>query len=347
MIGFTLYDNDPAPETELLFDAMSAAGAIASNAAGKVLKSRFNFGGNYCGHNPDSPRFVSKNNPYTDESWTDASRDGFGHQRKAAWFYQVDDFLKEFYYHPRILPGLGCIAKSSEKTRQRRSEWREDVTLVLSALTHHIELSSINWEEGFARVGRPTDDGFLYYSTEYWLSKTGLSESRLSRAFSRLVELGYITRTRRWVEREKGKFRALATATLVHLDLYREMGLFEPLKELSRFAYQRLAQAATKANVSVSRMLRCAINATKKQAAEEGSAAFAPNSVEGLIKPVTPAREYTPSQMQYWSSKFATRQQYIEFNNIVLNLMLQRGASSGDADIMREAYDLTLRKMPN
>lgn len=340
MIDLTLLDGDPEPALEELFDAMSEAGALKFNAAGKVLKERFNFGGNYCGHNPDSPRFVSKNNPYNDESWTDESRDDFGHQRKAAWFYQVDDFLKEFYYHPRVLPGLGCIAKSGDKTRQRRSEWREDVAIVLSTLSHHIELSSINWEEGFARVGRPTDDGFLYYDTKYWLDKTGLSESRLSRAFSRLVELGYITRQRRWIERDNGKFKALATATLVHLDLYREMGLFDSLREVSKRAYQKLQDAAKAANVSVGRMLRCAVNATQKATTAVGES-FKPKSVTDLIKPVvsTDSRELTPSQMYYWTNKLPTEQQRTAFNHRALMLMLEKGVSSGDADIFRDAYN--------
>jgi hypothetical protein len=287
---------------------------------------RINPGGNYCGHDPANPVFVSAVNPHTDEAWTPERKDGFGHKRKASWFYDVDAALKQFYFYPKMLPGLGILQKDDGTSRIRRSEWREDAAALLSALTHHIELASINWKEGFCRVGMPTKDGFFYYDSKFWMSKTGLSESRLKRAFGKLQGAGYITRTRRWIERDKGKFKGLATSTLVHLDLYREMGLIDGLKNAAAHAYTKLKESADNLQTSVSRMLRCAVESLKPKAK-------APK-VSGLGKPT----DYPPTSINHWLCQLPTEGQRQAFHSRYCDLFLQYGENSDVATVLREAF---------
>ena len=281
--------------------------------------------GNRCGHDPANPRYISVANPYTDESWTPERRDDLGHHRKADFFYKSDEYLNQFYHFPRMIPGLGVMDKDDGKQRRRRSEWREDVVTVLSVLTHHLELASINWEKGFARVGRPTADGFLYYDMEYWLKKTKLSESRLKRAFGKLAELGYITRTRRWVERDKGRFKGLATSTTISLSLYKEMGLLESLKEAAKHAYTKLKEAATEIHSTVARMLKCAV----KKADDNAPV------IKKINQTQTPT-DFPPTDSRHWSCQLPAALEH-SFRFKYMNLMIERGTDDL-ASIYREAY---------
>ena len=283
--------------------------------------------GNRCGHDPAHPRFISVVNPHTDEAWTPARRDDFGHKRKASFFYDADSYLNQFYHFPRMIPGLGVL-HSERGERQRRSEWREDVVTLLSVLTHHVELASINWAAGFARVGIPTADGFVYYDMGYWLKKTRLSESRLKRAFGKLTELGYITRTRRWIERDKGRFKGLATSTTISLSLYKEMGLLESLKDAAKHAYDKLKQAATDINSSVARMLRCAVGSKTADAK--------PASGVQKVNQTAAPTDFPPTDSRHWSCQLPPELEH-PFRRKYLDIMIERGADDLAA-IYREAY---------
>ena len=156
--------------------------------------------GNRCGHEPTAPRLISVVHPYQAEDWSAERRDDLGHKRKNAWFYDVAEKLNQFYHFPRLIPALGLIYHEMT-TRKHRSEAREADAALMTALTHHVELASVNWQGGFCRVGMPTKDGFLYFDNQYWCKKTGLTPSRLKRSFARLQKVGFIKRERRdWTE---------------------------------------------------------------------------------------------------------------------------------------------------
>ncbi len=206
--------------------------------------------GNRCGHDPSNPRLLLQHNPYKQENWKPEQLDGLGSRKKSSIFYTVADKINDFYFYPKTIPMLGFIYENGERVRQHRSEGRESDAPLLNALVQYMELASINWKRGFARVGRPTKDGFLYYDNKFWMQKTGLSESRLKRSFKRLKAAGYIQRERRWVEREKGKFKGLATMTLINLSFFSDIGVLDKLQEaakdpaqLYREVYHSLKQA--------------------------------------------------------------------------------------------------------
>lgn len=278
--------------------------------------------GNRCGHEPSTPRFAIKEHPYQ-KTWSADDLDGFGHHRKSAWFYDVASRLQEVYCYPRLLPALSLIYRDL-KSRLHRSEAREADCSLMMAITHHIELASVNWQEGFCRVGRPSKDGFVYYDSKYWMQKTGLTLSRLKRAFKRLEKAGFIRRERRWVERSGGKFKGLATMLLVTHAFYSALGLLDGLKDAAHFAYQRLKQEADKLQTQVGRMLTCAVTKAREYTAKR--------------KQKTAARsdDYPPTSPQHWEAKLS-EPQILEFRHRYLSLLLERG--SGDPEsIYRDAY---------
>lgn len=250
-------------------------------------------------------------------------RDDLGHKRKAAWFYEADAKYRLFYSFPKTIPLLGMITKDDDKQRSRRSEAREDDAKLLSALTHHLELSSVNWTEGFCRVGFPTEDGFQYYDNKFWMAKTGLSESQLKRSFGRLQRVGYVSRERRWVERSKGKFKGLATMTTISLSLFREIGLLEGLKDAAKFAYEAIKKAAEKINVGIGRMLKCAFDNRKKKVVNEKS----------TDKPT----DFPESDPRHWTCQLQ-RTQMEAFRHKYLEIYLEQGAAADSATVYREAF---------
>lgn len=280
--------------------------------------------GNRCGHQPGDPRLPIKNNPYDQAEWSADSRDELGHQRKSAWFYAVADKLQDIYSYPRMLPALGILYKDL-KSRKRRSEAREADCALLIALTHHIELASVNWKDGFCRVGAPSKDGFIYFNNRFWRDKTGLSESRLRRSFARLSTAGFVQRERRWTEREGGKFKGLSTMTLVNHSLYSAIGLIDGLRDAAHFAYQRLQQAAQKLQVGVSRMLSCAVSRAKDQTQRRKKQTAAK------------AEDYPPSDPRHWESKLNDEQRNA-FRNRYLSMLIEHGGGADPASVYRAAY---------
>ena len=249
------------------------AQVLAPKRDKREYKPRLNGGGNYCGHDPEKPRFISVINPYRQdkEQWTPDSRDSFGHKRKSSIFYKASDALQLLYYAPKTLKALGYHLMSEEraKERKRRSERRESIISVLTAFIHHMEMASVNWEGGFVRVGRPSVDNFTYFDLKFWVKKTGLSLSQIKRALFDLEAAGYIGRKRMWVERERGQFKALVSQTVIYLELFSELNLIDELKEASKKSYDALQRRAAELNVSTSRMLRCAVFKGKKEAERE------------------------------------------------------------------------------
>lgn len=297
---------------------------------------RINKGGNFCGHDPQNPRFVSVINPYQDEAWTAEARDSLGHKRKHEFFYLADEMLRQFYFYPKTLPALGVIQRS-EKSRQRRSEAREDDTRLLSALVHHLECASINWESAFGRVGYPSKDGFMYYDTKFWIEKTGMSVSQLKRSFARLVEAGYVTRERRWIERKAGQFKALVTMTLLNLSLFKDLGVLDALRDFSAYARQRLHALADKMQVSVSKMLKTAFDALRSGKPKPAVTNATTPSVAAILQGVK-STDFPPTDVRHWTHKLTSKAEQDAFRHRYLDLMLTDDIDDL-ASLYRKAYD--------
>ena len=284
--------------------------------------------GNRCGHDPAKPRLLLTENPYRSESWQKGQLDGMGSKRKAAIFYDVAEALNEFYFHPKTLPTLGFIYKDEGVKRQHRTCAREADAPLLTALVQHMELASINWKKDFARVGQPTKNGFLYYDNKYWMQKTGLSAPRLKNSFRRLRKKGYIQRERRWVEREKGKFKGLATMTLINLSFFRDIGVFEKLKDASRYAYNKLCEAAKKLEISAGRMLACPVMKEKKEA-----------EVRKKLKTekASAPEDFPTNREEHWTCRLNAAQK-TAFKSKYLTLIIERGEADNPAELYRESY---------
>jgi hypothetical protein len=280
--------------------------------------------GNRCGHQPSAPRLIIKSNPYVGErGWEKAGQlDDLGHKRKSAWFYEVAEKLNQFYQFPRLLPALGLIYKDMT-TRKHRSEAREADAALMTALTHHVELASVNWKEGFCRVGMPTQGGFVYFDNKYWCKVTGLTPSRLKRSFARLAKVGFIKRERRWTEREGGRFKGLATMTLIYLGFYHALGLLDGLKDAAHFAYQNLKKAADAMQSSVSRMLSCVVERAKTVTKQN----------KNKLKP----SEFPADNPKHWEAQLDATQ-VTAFRHRYLKLIMQQGSGCQPEAIYREAY---------
>lgn len=307
-------------------------GCHAEGRKQRKYTPRVNHGGNFCGHDPAKPRFVSTVNPYEDEGWTGEMRDSFGHKRKHSFFYNATEILQEAYFYPKTAPSLTYLEKDDGVERRlHRTEARSNDINLMTVLTHHVELASINWEKGFARVGVPTEQGLMYYDTKYYMEKTGLSASQLKHAFSRLAKKGHVKRQRRWVERDKGKFKALTTMTTISLDFYRELGLLDQLKDAAKYAYENLKETAIRLQTKASKMLRCAVESVS------------PKQQSPVVKNMGQSTDYPATNPKHWECKLKHQTQRDAFRHRYLELMLQQGVEGDLASIYREAY-LSVKK---
>lgn len=294
---------------------------------------RVNAGGNYCGHNPASPRLVSEMHPYAPsvlQNWGATSTDDMGHNRKAAWFYDVTEKLNLFYRYPKTIPALGLIYKEDYASRRHRSEAREADVALLTALVHHMELASTNWHEGFNRVGMPTKDGFQYFDKKFWKLKTGLSDSRLKRSFSRLEKAGFVTREKRWVERDDGRFKGLATMTLIDHSLFRILDMMDGLRDAAHFAVQKLQAAADKLMIGVGKMLACAVAALRKP------------EKKPKPKKVNP-EDFPMDDPRHWDAKLKTQAAHNAFREKYFAIFIEQGSADGAASVYRRAYEYARR----
>lgn len=264
--------------------------------------------GNGCGHSPNTPRFPMLKNPYHDKTWDKSTdRDNFGHKRRAWFLYESDAILRDFYTSPKMLKRLGFIEKG-DKSVQRRSCAREADVAVLMCLTHHTHYMKTEDDKlGAMRFGYPSKTGFVFYNVDFISKKTGLTLSRISRSLARLQAAGYITRTRRWEERESGKFKALTTATIVNVTLFAEMKLLQKVVAYAEFSYQKLKKEAVCLKISLSAM----VNLPKKE----------PHGLTGIVKgrsmDETPD-DYPVEDHRHYYFKLKTqkhREQYMRIRN--------------------------------
>ncbi len=190
---------------------ISGINAVPSLATGlaELFKSRYshayvkreNTGGNFCGHDPKNPRFIIKNHPY----FTSAEIDDLGDKRRPQILYDIVEKVKAYYNDPDVMEVLqNANAHKRTSDKKRRSEARERVISLLTAMLMSMDLSSL-------RVGQPTKNGgFFNYSIEWLAKKAKLSLSRAERAMSDLIDSTIIHsyQYRELIDKEKKEYIA-------------------------------------------------------------------------------------------------------------------------------------------
>ena len=109
--------------------------------------------------------------------------------------------------------------------RQKRSERREALGILLSCLVHRVDLATL-------RVGIPMKGGqFRAYTDQELARMTGLGIRRLERAMQDLVEIGFIRIQKRCQKREDGPYRGVAAIRTISLRFFELMGLGKRLRK--------------------------------------------------------------------------------------------------------------------
>ncbi len=222
--------------------------AVPSLATGlaELYKSRYshvyiereNTGGNFCGHDPANPRFIIKNHPY----FTPTEIDDLGDKRRPQILYDIVEKVKAYYHDPDVMPVLQ-IANGDKRTsdRQRRSESRERIISLLTAMIMCMDLGSL-------RIGQPTKEGgFFNYSMEWLAKKANLSLSRAKRAMSDLNDsmLVHSYQYRELIDKEKKEYIAHNAARVFDFQFFRMLNIDQ--SKLSKARQSSSSKQKTKA----------------------------------------------------------------------------------------------------
>lgn len=182
---------------------------------------RENEGGNYCGHDPESPQLslaiaAPENAPKI--------------------LSQLRERLPEFFDRPTIIPSLNFANGS---TRQQRSERRESCIRVISVLLKFTDLASL-------RVGVPTADGFMGLTFPLLAKHCGMGIKRLERAVADLKKAGLLTVAPVAEKHEDGTYSSVAAVKAVSQHLWGVFGLLEKLNSERAKAAKRVKKFARK-----------------------------------------------------------------------------------------------------
>lgn len=192
---------------------------------------RHNAGGNYCGHDPQRPRF-------------DLTKPAS--ERTPGIIKTLTERLQGYYYNPALIPQLNFVNNSP---RQQRSERREACLLILSCLLKFTDLSSL-------RVGIPTKEGFVPLTIKLLKDHVGISQSRFERALSDLVRSGLISSTQRCTVGDDGEYKGLAAIRCISKDLFGLFGLAVRLGHEMKAASHRLQVKARQWQTSLTQAVR-------------------------------------------------------------------------------------------
>lgn len=180
---------------------------------------RINAGGNFCGHDPLSPRF---------ELVKQAKKGKGGLPRVLTLCMER---ITCYFHRPRkVLPSLD-LANGSD--RQQRSERREACVILLVVLLKRTDLVSL-------RVGIPTCDGFMSYTVDYIARETGMSLKRVERALADLRAAGIITISQPRQLLPDGSWKGLASVKAISKHLFSAFGLGSMLQKERDKASKRL-----------------------------------------------------------------------------------------------------------
>lgn len=198
---------------------------------------RVNHGGNFCGHQTDSPR-LDLIRPETSK-------------RRPGILIELQERMRRYYASPNVLPSLRNAHKSKQG-RQQRSERREACLVLQAAILEHTDLVSL-------RCGVPTPSGFISLTLPYLVQLTGLHPRRAERAMADLKTANLITVSQPRQLKEDGTWRGLAAVKAVNKLLFTVFGLAKRLKHEQDRAVDRLAKKVKKAGGTLTNWARNAL----------------------------------------------------------------------------------------
>lgn len=198
---------------------------------------RVNHGGNFCGHQTDSPR-LDLIRPETSK-------------RRPGILIELQERIQRYYASPNVLPSLRNAHKSKQG-RQQRSERREACLVLQAAILEHTDLVSL-------RCGVPTPSGFISLTLPYLVQLTGLHPRRAERAMADLKTANLITVSQPRQLKEDGSWRGLAAVKAVNKLLFTVFGLAKRLKHEQDRAADRLAKKVKKAGGTLTAWARNAL----------------------------------------------------------------------------------------
>lgn len=151
--------------------------------------------GNWCGHNPDFPRFFQKPQQ---------------HKERPKIITWAIDCWRRFYGLPASY--FKEIRMQRCSLRQQRTESREALASISQVLLHYTELASL-------RVGIPhASEGFRSLTIAFLADRAGIGLKRAQRAIKLLVRAGYLKMIERFdVKDDKGKERFVGLAAVKSL----------------------------------------------------------------------------------------------------------------------------------
>lgn len=194
----------------------------------RVYVPRVNEGGNFCGHNPASPRIVMAN---------PASG------RIPLVLRRLIERMQDYYFRPTTLPTLNAANGSH---RRQRSERRESCLLVLQSILKFTDVASL-------RCGIPTDKGFASLTIATLASHAGVGLRRAERAVANLKAAGLLT-VAPIVERQAdGSYQGVAAIKAVSKHLWGAFGLLDMLKHERDKASKRIKKQAHRYAAATSR----------------------------------------------------------------------------------------------
>lgn len=198
--------------------------------------------GNRCGHNPNSPNF-----------------DLFNPPKKSGMSHTVRDLIggvEKYFKSPKLLPTLSNLTgkkNADGALRSNRSEAREAESLVLAAILHSTDWSSM-------RIGTPKPDGeFVPRDGVYLATIAGLAKretdsegrevweptTRFWRALARLRKAGAIDVFNVYVIKPDGSKRARPSVKTLNVDFLVSMGVasYAKMKKLRDWASDKVTKA--------------------------------------------------------------------------------------------------------
>lgn len=157
--------------------------------------------GNWCGHDPTSPRFFQKPEQHKERP------------KIITWAMET---WQRFYMLPQSY--FKELRFSRNSLRQQRSESREALASIAQVLLHYTELASL-------RVGIPhASSGFRSLTIEFLANKAGVGLKRAQRAIKLLVRAGYLNMIERFDVKEE-RFIGLAAVKSLTPAFFKACGI--------------------------------------------------------------------------------------------------------------------------
>jgi hypothetical protein len=180
---------------------------------------RVNHGGNFCGHNPESPSFIN----YLPK------HDGKGSLPRI--LTKLCESVAGLYDDPDLLPSF---AHSLFRLRRMRTEQRDACVSMLLVMLQNTDLETL-------RVGNPKhrSGGFVSYTVAYLSKKAGLSFRRGQRAMRSLVDAGIVTVYQQRTVSENGEYQSQAAVKTIHRAIFRAFGLERMYKHFLNFVSKK------------------------------------------------------------------------------------------------------------